>query len=113
MTLRTSSRRRTRLAAVALGVSALMLGATACSSGGGAPSGSATLWGLTGTDEDTVLGPSLKEWHGANADGQVAFTLTTWGRPGTITPEETAEYMARSRETAARATQAIGGRAPA
>ncbi|AZH84742.1 extracellular solute-binding protein [Plantibacter sp. VKM Ac-2885] len=74
MTLRTSSRRRTRLAAVALGVSALMLGATACSSGGGAPSGSATLWGLTGTDEDTVLGPSLKEWNGANADGQIAAT---------------------------------------
>lgn len=47
-----------------------------------------------------------------NADGQVAFTLTTWGRPGTITPAETQEYMARTREAAARATAAIGGQAP-
>ncbi|HEV7812548.1 MAG TPA: extracellular solute-binding protein [Leifsonia sp.] len=69
-----SGKRSMRLAAVAAGVAALLLGATACSSGSSGGSDQATLWGLTGGDQDTVLGPSLKDWNGANAKDQVKAT---------------------------------------
>jgi raffinose/stachyose/melibiose transport system substrate-binding protein len=69
-----SGKRSMRLAAVAAGVAALLLGATACSSGSSGGSDQATLWGLTGGDQDTVLGPSLKAWNGANAKDQVKAT---------------------------------------
>lgn len=48
-----------------------------------------------------------------NREGQVAFTLTTWGRPGNISAEEVDTYMRRTRHAAQLATQAIGGRSPA
>ncbi|QNE35256.1 extracellular solute-binding protein [Leifsonia shinshuensis] len=74
MTHPSPSRRGARLAAVALGVAALLAGATACSSGSGSAGGQATLWGLSSADEDTVIGPSLKDWNAANAKDQVAAT---------------------------------------
>jgi raffinose/stachyose/melibiose transport system substrate-binding protein len=47
-----------------------MIGVTACSSGGAA-AGGATAWGLTGTDQTDVLGPSITAWNKANPKSQV------------------------------------------
>src|SRR5450759_1735866 len=69
------SRSRLRTTAVAAGVAAMLVGAAACSSGsGGSTSGGATLWGLTGTDQDNVLAPSLAAWNKANPNDLVKAT---------------------------------------
>jgi ABC-type sugar transport system, periplasmic component len=53
----------------------MLVGAAACSSGsGGSTSGGATLWGLTGTDQDNVLAPSLAAWNKANPNDLVKAT---------------------------------------
>ncbi len=79
MTLRHPSpgrpRRAARLAATIAGLTALLIGATACSSGsGGSETGNATLWGLSGTAQDTVIAPSLTAWNGANRDHKIDVT---------------------------------------
>jgi raffinose/stachyose/melibiose transport system substrate-binding protein len=75
---RPAARRRggLRTAAIASGVAALLIGATACSSGGsgGSTSAGATLWGLTGTDQDNVETPSLVAWNKANPNDQIKAT---------------------------------------
>ncbi|MCU1550681.1 MAG: extracellular solute-binding protein [Glaciihabitans sp.] len=63
------SRRTRRLtnAVLAIGAVSLLLGVTACSSSGSTGGGAnASLWGLTGGDQDQVEAPSLKEWNAAN-----------------------------------------------
>jgi raffinose/stachyose/melibiose transport system substrate-binding protein len=72
-----SGRRSIRAAAVAVGLAAVLVGVTACSNGPSGSGGSdqATLWGLTGTDQDTVLGPSLKDWNPANPKDQIKGTF--------------------------------------
>jgi raffinose/stachyose/melibiose transport system substrate-binding protein len=70
-TARTSTRPRIRAALVAGTVAAMLLGVTACaSSGANGSSDSATVWGLTGTAQDDVTGPSLSAWNKANPDAQ-------------------------------------------
>jgi raffinose/stachyose/melibiose transport system substrate-binding protein len=65
--------RRLRTALIAGGIAAVMIGATACaSSGASSPStAAATAWGLTGTDQTDVLGPSFAAWNKANSSEQV------------------------------------------
>jgi raffinose/stachyose/melibiose transport system substrate-binding protein len=73
------SRRVFMKSVAAAGVLAAVLGTTGCSgstAGTKTGSGNATLWGLSGTDQDTVIGPSLKDWNGAHPDNQVQGTFT-------------------------------------
>lgn len=70
MTLNRITTRRS--VALAVAAAALLVGTTACSSGGSASAGGASVWGLSGTDETTVVGPSLKEWNKANPDSSIA-----------------------------------------
>lgn len=61
--------------AVAVGAVALLLGATACSNGSsGSSTAGATMWGLSGTDQENVLAPSLSSWNTANPKSPVAGT---------------------------------------
>lgn len=82
-TIRTESsaprRRVLRTTVAAASLAALMFGVTACSAGdgagGGAASSDATLWGLTGGDQDTTIEPSLLDWNKANPDAKVGATF--------------------------------------
>ena len=59
---------------VAASLAALLLGVTACSSDSGGSNAGATMWGLTGGDQDTTLEPSLLDWNKANPDTQIKAT---------------------------------------
>lgn len=61
-----------RTAIATLAASALLVGVAACSSGASSsPDAGATLWGLSGTDQDNVIAPALKDWNAANPDKAV------------------------------------------
>jgi raffinose/stachyose/melibiose transport system substrate-binding protein len=73
------SRRGFLSSAAAVGALSIVMGATACSghsTGAGTAAGQTTLWGLSGTDQDTVIAPSLKDWNEAHKDQQIQATYT-------------------------------------